>query len=93
MKTIDSYHEICSSLDGKKYREKVSFGFDFISRHKQSCRKLVSSSISESGELKLNNYEIYSYDRKENGMVSNVCKNCGYSCIVNSYHFIEDLIR
>jgi hypothetical protein len=77
----ESYTEIITALDGKKYEESISFGFPFLSRHKAKCRQ----------KQKDGSYKYYTYDNKEDGKSVNICKGCGREMNV-SYHFPEDEI-
>lgn len=79
------YIDVATSLDGKKYRESTNYGYDFLSRHKQSCRKKKKDDYGEY-------YETESYDKKEGGIVYSICRNCGFREINNAGHFDENLI-
>lgn len=73
------YLTICSSIDGKKYREATSCTEEFYnSRHKKNC-------INSKNEM-------FIFEQKKDGVTIEICKGCGYS-IGASYHFPEDEIN
>ncbi len=90
MKIHEDYTEYISSINGKKYKEKTSFGFDFLSRHKEKCRKLIHSYKwnDEGIEHLMNKYELHTREIKMSGIVKNIC-SCGYE-INPGVHFICD---
>ena len=75
--------EICTALDGKKYKEDFSMSKDFFqSRHKKSCVQKING---------IN--QMSSYDKRVNGQNINVCRGCGHESNNNCHHFEEDLIE
>lgn len=82
IKPIEVYTELVSGIDGKKYLEGVSFGFQFLSRHKEKCRK----PISEDKEHGIRFYRIFSYDRKEGKENYCHCASCDYKILNRGHH-------
>jgi hypothetical protein len=80
----ESYIDICTSLDGKVYKESESYGFDFLSRHKERCRRKLR------GGENIVLYETSSYDVKESALIYNVCRGCGFKIRSMTWHFRGD---
>jgi len=94
VKIVDIYSDTATALDGKRYKESQSYGYDFLSRHKSQCRKLVKQWVDEY-EGEIITYKLYgtsSYDVKENGQIYSVCRGCKNKIKNLAWHFEEDEI-